>query len=186
MQPLPSISYNYEMAQVIEISKEVYDSFQAAIENNEEIMPPEQIDITPIEEPIDTITIEYARKLKINELSHTCTTVIESGVNIGDKHYSLAMTDQLNLLAAENAISMGADTAIYHADGEDYRYFTAEEIYAIITAATNWRIYNTTYYKAAQSYINSLSDVELILNFTYGDSIPDEFKSDILKELEQE
>ena len=187
MQPLPLIEYNYLEGTVIEIPENVYNSFKAAIENNEAIdynPPIYNPVITP--EPIDTVSIEYAKQLRITELSNTCTQTIESGIDLENEHYSLTVTDQLNLLAAENEIRNGAEQVMYHTDGEDYRYFTAEEIAAIVSAANRWRIYNTTYFKAVKAYLTDLTDLQTILDFQYGDEVPDEYKSDILKELEQE
>lgn len=186
MQPLPDVQYNFEEVGVEEISKELYDKFSAAIENEEVIdYNPPVVTYTKVIDPVETWSLEYARQVKIAALGTACTKAIEDGITVDDHHYSLAITDQLNLLAAENAVNNGADV-MYHADGEDYRLFTAEEIRAIVVAAANWRIYNTTYYKALKAYINSLDDVGTILAINYGDIVPEEYKSDALKQLEQE
>jgi len=54
----------------------------------------------------------------------------------------------------------------------------------IIQAATELKVYNTTYYNALKTYINSLETIEEISAITYGTPIPDEYKTDVLKTLE--
>ena len=73
----------------------------------------------------------------------------------------------------------------YHADGEECVFYTNEEINEIVETATAFKIYHTTYYNALKTYINALETIEEIAAITYGVQIPDEYKSDVLKVLEQ-
>jgi hypothetical protein len=75
--------------------------------------------------------LEFIRSSKLNEMSHTCRTTIESGIDLeirGEiKHFSLTTQDQLNLMSAQTM----AQTQIlipYHADGEETDFYTNEEI----------------------------------------------------------
>jgi len=72
----------------------------------------------------------------------------------------------------------------YHADGKLYTFYTATEINEILVAANNHKIYHTAYYNSLKEYINALETIEEIAAITYGISIPDEYKSDVLKILE--
>ena len=72
----------------------------------------------------------------------------------------------------------------YHADGEEVSFYTAEEINELIAAANNFKIYQTTYCNALKTYINTLETIEEISAITYGDEIPEEYKSSVLKTLE--
>ncbi len=73
----------------------------------------------------------------------------------------------------------------YHADGEECIFYTNEEINEIIDSANALKLYNTTYFNALKNYINSLNTIEEISAITYGTLIPDEYKTDVLKFLEQ-
>jgi len=73
----------------------------------------------------------------------------------------------------------------YHADGETCIFFTAEEISQIVSAATAHKVYHTTYYNALKNYINALETIEDIAAITYGTPIPDEYKSEVLRVIEQ-
>ena len=71
----------------------------------------------------------------------------------------------------------------YHADGEEVIFYTAEEIQDIIDSANAYKIYNTTYFNALKSYINSLNTIEEIAAIDYGIDIPEEYQTDVLKAL---
>ena len=63
-------------------------------------------------------------------------------------------------------------------------FYTSNEINEIIQTATELKIYNTTYFNALKGYINSLETLEDISAIVYGTTIPEEYKSDVLKVLE--
>jgi len=44
--------------------------------------------------------------------------------------------------------------------------------------------YNIAYYNSLKAYINALETIEEIAAIQYGTSIPEEYKSDVLKVLE--
>lgn len=73
----------------------------------------------------------------------------------------------------------------YHADGEETTFYTNEEINDIIDTANSFKIYHTTYFNALKIYINALNSIEEIGTIKYGIEIPEEYKTDVLKALEQ-
>lgn len=180
----------YIEAQVIEISEEEYQIFMDAIEHNEEI-PDENEDIPPLPEPTDDIqqeTLEFIRSSKLNEMSYICRTTIESGIDFDirgeTRHFSLTTQDQLNLMSAQTMAQ--TQTLIpYHADGEETDFYTNEEINSLAEAVAAFKVQHTTYYNSLKTYINALETIEEISAITYGVEIPDEYKSDVLKVLEQ-
>lgn len=181
---------HYAEASFIEITKAEYDIFIAAIHNNEDIdniidddepEEPEEEIIDPIEQE----TIAYIRSSKLKEMSNECKKSIENGFSIilsdgGTHHFSLATQDQLNLMALRDV----EDITPYHADGEQTKFYSASDIHAIIDMASKHKTYHTTYYNSLKAYINSLSTMEEIAAITYGISIPDEYKTDVLKFIE--
>ena len=185
---LPQFSY----ATIEEITKEEYDIYAAAIEKEEEIIVPDPhehdiIPIIPDEEEVPEL--EYVRASKINEMSRACNQAIENGFDLeikdGIYHFSLSSQDQLNLMGFSAMIAQGAEQIPYHADGELCVFYSAAEMTAIINEANTWKAYHTTYFNALKSYIDSLETIEQIGAITYGTEIPEEFKTDVLKYLEQ-
>lgn len=193
MRPVLSDSIrNFIQADVIEITKQEYDAFIAAISNNEEIIIDDDDDIDedePIIEPTDDpdLMLEFIRGSKLVEMSHACRLIIEAGFDLeirGEtQHFSLSTQDQLNLMNL-NVLAETQELIPYHADGETCVFYTAEEIKTIAAEATQFKIYQTTYYNALKDYINALDTIEAIAAITYGTPIPEEYKSDVLRVLE--
>lgn len=189
MQPI-AIQETYISVQVEQIGFEEYNAIKAAIDNNEVI----EIEEEEIEEPevIDEVeedmTLEFIRTSKINEMSYTCRMTIEAGFDLelrGEMHhFSLNTQDQLNLITL-STLAQTQSLIPYHADGEACIFYTSEEIREIVETATAFKIYHTTYYNALKGYINALNTIEAISAITYGTEIPEEYKSDVLKALEQ-
>lgn len=192
MPPVPNeSSASYEQAIIIEITEEEYNIYYQAIENNEEIIVNDD-DIIPVPEIIDIdpfsdVSIEFVRSSKINEMSYRCKTTIEAGIDIeihGEKcHFSLTTQDQLNLMSL-STMAQTQTLIPYHADEETCTFYTNDEINLIVKTATEFKIYQTTYYNALKAYINSLETIEEIAAIEYGIEIPDEYKTDVLKILE--
>jgi len=190
MQPIVKV-VPYTEAFIIEIDEEEYDTLIEALETNE-IIVDEEINDNPPEEhnyidPLDELTLEFARDSKINAMSYTCRTTIEAGFDAiirgESKHFSLTTQDQLNLMSL-STMAQTQTLIPYHADGEECTFYTAEEINQIIDAANSFKNYQIAYHNALKAYINDLDTVEDIAAIEYGTPIPDEYKSDVLKILE--
>ena len=189
MVPTPNdAEISFERGIVIEISETEYDELQEAIEQDEiiEVEDPEPV-IIPTIDPFDGVTLNFIKDSKIQEMSRSCRTIIEEGFDIelrGETHhFSLTTQDQLNLMSL-SALAQTQSLIPYHADGEECTFYTSDEINTIMKTATELKIYQTTYFNALKEYINSLETVEEVSAITYGTSIPEEFKSDVLKVLE--
>ena len=192
MKPLERQDIAYENAQIIEITEEQYIAFMQAIETNETIDPYPNDGSTVIEpanntEEIDVESLAFVSQAKIKEMSYACRAAIENGfdIELNDgkiHHFSLSAQDQLNLLTLASAAET-EELIPYHADGEPSTFFTASEIKQIIAAANAYKTYQTTYYNALKSYINSLTTIAEVSAITYGTPIPDEFQNEVLKVL---
>ena len=187
------IDYEFIEAHIVGITKEEYDILYEAFKTNEELVIEDDTEqespVAPIiVDPTEEISIEFVRSSKIAEMSYACRTTIEAGIDIelrGEaKHFSLDTQDQLNLISL-SAMAQTQSLIPYHADGEECTFYTSEEINEIVETATAYKIYHTTYYNALKTYINALGTIEEIAAITYGVEIPDEYKSDVLKVLEQ-
>lgn len=194
MLPIPNANmHQFEQATILEISEQEYLDIRAAIDTNEEIIiddePEEQVPVIIDDtDPADIASIEFVRSAKINEMSYICRTTIEAGFDLELRnevhHFSLDTQDQLNLISL-SAMAQTQSLIPYHADGEACIFYTTEEINEIVETATAFKIYHTTYYNALKGYINALETIEAIAAIEYGTPIPEEYKSDVLRALEQ-
>ena len=192
MKPIKYQVKHYEQVQVFAIDKEEYDILFDAFKTEEEIIverEEEEYEEEPYVNPIDTTTIEFVRATKIKEMSHTCNKTIEAGFDITLNnevhHFSLTVQDQLNLISLSSMAAQGMSHIPYHADGELCKYYTPEEINAIVNQGTYFKTYHTTYFNGLKAYINSLETIEEINAITYGTPIPEEYQTDVWKELNQ-
>lgn len=192
MKPIKCQVKHYEQVQVFAIDKEEYDILFEAFKVEEEIIverEEEEYEEEPYVNPIDTTTIEFVRSSKIKEMSHTCNKTIEAGFDITLSnqihHFSLTIQDQLNLISLSSMAAQGMSQIPYHADGELCKYYTPEEINAIVNQATYFKTYHTTYFNGLKAYINSLETIEEINAITYGTPLPEEYQTDVWKQLNQ-
>lgn len=184
----------YELVKVAEITEnefnvlfEMLSKIDYIVESKEESGTP-VITVVPStfqEEP----TIEAVRKLKLQELSNICNQTIENGFDtiLSDNishHFSLTTQDQLNLISIGQMAANGIEMIPYHADGEICKFYSPDDINNIIEAATQYKIYHTTYYNALKNYVNSLDDINTIQQIQYGIVLPIEYQSDVLRALE--
>ena len=197
MQPIKQES-QYEEVLIITITEEEYNSFIEALKVQDEIdniNTQEEEEEKAIEaviaqmqiDPIDQLSIDFIRSSKLLQMSQACHHTIEEGFDLEirgeNHHFSLTIQDQLNLMSL-NSITKINSLIPYHADGEETTFYTAEEINQIITAAADYKNYQTAYYNSLKTYINTLDTIEAIAAITYGTPIPDEYKSEVLKALE--
>ena len=130
--------------------------------------------------------IEARRTSKISEVSFECENTIISGIDVelnGEKqHFSLAIHDQINLFAKQAQISAGAKQCEYHQDGNPSKFYTADEMSTIITAAMEHVSMQQTYCNSMYDWIKSCELASQIEAIQYGDEIPEKYRSVVLKE----
>lgn len=131
-------------------------------------------------------TLEELKEQKKNEVSNICKDTIYAGVDVklptgSTEHFSLKEEDQINLFGKQAQISAGVTQLEYHQDGHPCRYYTVEEMTAIITAAMQFVSYHTTYCNSLYTWINAVEEKEELEKITYGASIPAEYQSEVLK-----
>ena len=149
----------------------------------------------PPEEPGDLPSAPYvptpeellasAKAGKRAEVSAACEQIIYKGVNVTledstVEHYSLTEHDQLNLFGKQAQLAMGAEQLEYHADGQPCRYYSAEDMQAIIQAAMFHVSYHTTYCNALNMWIAGCQTPEEVQGITYGADVPEEYRSEVL------
>lgn len=193
LAPLNNSVISYTLADITEITKEEYDELYEIIHGGGEIDPEPEPEPEPTPEPEPEpadITVEYAKKMKIAEMSKTCENIITNGIDVvlSDEkthHFSLTVQDQLNLITLSKMVESGLEKIPYHADGELCEYYTPQDIRAIVQAGTEFKTYHTTYFNSLKKYINSLRSVNTVSQITYGVEIPEKYQSDVWKEINQ-
>lgn len=169
MMPLTS-ALPYQRADVINISKNEFDAMKSVdipiVISEEE--PPEQIEVESVPE-----NIEQIRQLKITEIKNNCKQAIYDGIWLDEKKYSYKLEDQQNL----NELIMYNNDALYHADGEEYRIYTHDEIVKIYVSQQINKTQNLLYCSQIERYINTLSSLDEIANVYYGIELPEPYLS---------
>lgn len=147
--------------------------------------PPESLPPDPVPEP-DPPTLEEVKAEKRREISMVCEQIICSGVTVqladGPEHFSLTEKDQLNLFGKQAQLAAGAQRLEYHQDGHPCRYYTADEMQAIITSAMEHVSYHTTYCNSVNMWIAGAETVEEVQAIFYGADVPEEYQSQVLKD----
>lgn len=142
--------------------------------------PPE-----PVPEPVPP-TLEMLKEIKKLGISADCERVIYAGVSVelpsGWERFSLTEKDQINLFGKQAQLAAGAERLEYHQDGHPCRYYSAEEMQTIITAAMEHVSYHTTYCNALNMWIIGCETAEELEGIFYGADIPEEYQSEVLKD----
>ncbi len=119
--------------------------------------------------------LEIAIAQKTDNLSEDCNAAIEAGIDYNGKHYSMTITDQLNLESLKTTIMSGAEGVPYHADGENCTIYTATEFMEIYNACATHKILQTTYFNQLKQYVLSLESVDEVNAVIYGQELTDQY-----------
>lgn len=135
----------------------------------------------------DESALTKARREKLASLSNICKNKIVAGFSIelsdGKQSFKLTTEDQLNLIQIENQLSCGESYFVYHATNQPCKLFTREDMTKVVRAFRKHVLYHTTYYNAVKQYINSLTDLEKINLFSYGDDVSDTIEDIVLRQI---
>lgn len=176
----------YISVTISEIPEDEYNALLSAFETNEIVEIEEEQEPEEIEEqPID-ITVEFVKEAKLTEINRACNKTITDGFDIelsdgGTHHFSLTTQDQLNLITLSAMVGSGVTSIPYHADGELCRFYSVQDISAVISYATTFKTYQVSYHNALKMYVESLDNIADISNVQYGMEIPEQYLSDVLR-----
>ena len=147
--------------------------------------PPEPLPPEPVPDPKPP-TLEEVKAEKHQEISMACEQIICSGVTVqlenSTEHFSLTEKDQINLIGKQAQLAAGAGQLEYHQDGHPCRYYPADDMQTIITAAMGHVSYHTTYCNSINMWIAGAETVEEVRAIYYGADIPEEYQSEVLKD----
>lgn len=167
------------------VEEDEYRAIVDALDANGPIIAPDEPDIPP------DSTVEFVKESVIKKMSAACNAAITSGIEVAlsdgkTHHFSLKLEDQLNLISLNGLLQAGADSVPYHADGEECRYFSAEDFQVIANTATAWKIYQESYFNSLRVYVQSMTTIPDLMAVKYGVQIPDEYMTDVFKMLVQQ
>lgn len=132
---------------------------------NFEIVTDDDGNITDVVEiPISAESVIPAKK---EELSKACEATIVAGVDVGDKHYSMTIEDQANILAWM-AVAQTGKAVPYHSDGNPCEVYSAEDFLAVANAAVAYKTHHTTYCNLLMRQVEEMTDAEEIEAVEYG------------------
>ena len=140
--------------------------------------------ITPPED------IVIVRDRKIKEMNDAQQKVIAEGFNIEIdgvvEHFTMTANDQTSMLGLMSMVQSGMKLIPWHTSDNDEhcKYYTNEQMKAIVGKAMEFLTLNITYFRDLRIYINSLEDNDEINAIEYGILIPDKYKSDVLRDIE--
>ena len=129
----------------------------------------------PEPEPEPELTLEEVKKEKIAQLSSTCEQCIYNGVTMeidGEtKYFSYKAEDQVNL---GNALQLAQVTGLdvpYHADGDNCKLYTPEQIVKLYVQQMTNLTHNQTYFNQLRMYVETLEEKEDVENIMYGQDL---------------
>lgn len=171
----------YETVSAVSISEEEADAIIMALEAGKPVPEPEP-------EFPDDGSVELVRENIVGQMFAACNAEIVGGVDVTlsdgqTYHFSLNLEDQLNLLSLQGMISNGAEAVPYHADGEECRYYSANDFTVIAAAATNWKLYQESYFNSLRAYIQSMETMPELLAVEYGMEVPAEYQTVVLQQM---
>ena len=108
---------------------------------------------------------------KLEELSKQCQEAITNGIDYNGEHFSYTLTDQNNI---SNTFQLAMSTGLsvpYHADGQDCRLYSKEEIMSIYFAQETNVTHHTTYYNQLKQYVLTLTTEEEVNAVEYGQEL---------------
>jgi hypothetical protein len=177
----------YDTVDLEEIDEEEYEALYQLLESSKD--GDNQTQGVEDNYIASTITLDFIKEKKIEQMSSECNSIITNGfdIKLSDKktyHYTMTLEDQMNISSLEMQVKAGATQVPYHASGELCRMYSSDDILAIVEKGMTFKTYHVTYFNSLKNYINSLESKEAVRDITYGTSIPNEYKSDVLRLLE--
>lgn len=161
------------------VYREIDGGAQFSDDGSVYVVPPEPEPYVP--------TLEEVKTMKLQEIGMACEQSIYAGVDValpsGTEHFSLTEKDQINLFGKQAQMAAGAERIEYHQDGCPCRYYTKEEMQMIVETAFGFVTYHTTYCNALNIWVAFAETVEDVNGITYGCKIPEEYQSEVLRDI---
>ena len=117
-------------------------------------------------------------------------SVIQNGIDVTltdgtVEHFTLTDHDQTSLMGLQTQVAQGVENIPWHTSdtAEHCKYYSNADMLLIVTAAMQYVTFHVTYFRDLRIYINAMEDKESVEAVTYGIIIPEEYRSEVLKDL---
>ena len=117
--------------------------------------------------------IEKLNKIKEekkNQINQICKRFILKGVELNNSKYSYTIEDQNNISNCLNLAIQSGLKVPYHADNENCRLFTKEEIIELYFTQELNLTHHTTYSNQLKNYVDQLQSIKDVENVRYGET----------------
>ena len=163
---------------------------QSKLKEEEQTLPDKDVNESLKSQIIDTSTLEFAKNYKIDEMKDMCNKAITDGVDVmlSDGqiyHFDLTIEDQLNLQNVQYQLLQNQTSIPFHSKNGSFKYYDASDLILILTQANRHILYHNAYFNSLKSYIKSIEKIDQINSINYGISIPNQYKSEVLHQLEK-
>ena len=135
-------------------------------------------------------TLEEVQETKVTEMNAIQQTVIQEGLDItlSDgtvEHFTLTDHDQTSLMGLQTKVEEGAEQIPWHTSdqSEHCKYYSNADMAIITSRALEFVTFHVTYFRDLRIYIRSLLSKEEVTAVTYGMLVPEEYQSDVLKDM---
>lgn len=162
-----------------------YNGYQLS-DDGSVYVPPEP---TPEPEPY-VPTLEEVKASKVAEMNAAQQAAINQGIDVTltdgtVEHFTLKGQDQTSLMGLQIKVAQGDDRIPWHtSDIEEHcKYYSNANMSLIATAAMQYVTFHVTYFRDLRIYINAMDNKESVEAVTYGIIIPEEYRSEVLKDL---
>lgn len=124
------------------------------------------------------------KSAKISSLSTICNETIENGADVtttnGIEHFGFKTDekkqDQANIKNAYDLAKATNINVFYHADGQECRAFTVQEITNVYAAMEYSIMYNTTKYNALCTWVNRCTTIDEINTIEFTSILPSDLQ----------
>ena len=144
---------------------------------------------TPEPEPYIP-TLDEVKEQKVAEMNSVQQSIIKNGVDVTltdgtVEHFTLTDHDQTSLMGLQTQVAQGVERIPWHTSDQDEhcKYYSNADMALIVTAAMEFVTFHVTWFRDLRIYINSLDTKEEVEAITYDTPIPEEYQSQVLKDL---
>lgn len=145
----------------------------------------------PVQDPEPHIqTLEDAQEAKIIEMNAIHKNTIQDGIEVTladgtAEHFDLNEKEQTQLAVLQLRIAAGDNQIPWHTsdETEHCKYYSNEDMALIATAALEYVTYHETYLRDLRIYIRSLTSKTEVEAVTYGIEIPEQYRSQPLRDM---
>lgn len=124
--------------------------------------------------------IKAIKETKLKELSGACNNAINAGTKVQlseetTESFTYGLVDQSNISEMFNAVLLGATEYPYHANNDNCRMYSAQDIMTIYATLSTYKTGQTTYHNQLKQYVKTLTTQEEIEAVTYGQELTGEY-----------